>query len=396
MATIEAYSKGIFKGITLADEEVVASSLGCLHDEIPFIYLGLPVGKKMQLSDGSLPLYYLCRFFWGFKEDQNGMCWVKWKSILLESKLGGLGVGSLHAKNLSLLAKWKWRYLTEENALWLMVIKQFYGDEGGFRSPLVSFGSKGYLVCKWHASNGYVSKIYALESIKDCKIRDRWSLLDGNWGGNWEWRLPPSGRALNDIASLISTIGNLTVLSNEAAPESWSWSMDSSGKFKVNICVCRASLNRLATRSNLVSRGINIPSSCCPLCNDVEEDTEHILIQCPRVLTIWWKVWSWWHLMPHTIFLSFNVKDIALGALNSHGCHRLRKIIHGVFQCTLWATWKWRNKVLSSSLDRVENAKDEDIFPFIQRISKTWISARCSQKPSSWSCCISAPYNLFL
>ncbi|GJU40757.1 RNA-directed DNA polymerase, eukaryota, reverse transcriptase zinc-binding domain protein [Tanacetum coccineum] len=246
------------------------------------------------------------------------------------------------------------------------------------------------MVCKWHASNGYVSKIYALESIKDCKIRDRWSLLDGNWGGNWEWRLPPSGRALNDIASLISTIGNLTVLSNEAAPESWSWSMDSSGKFKVktlsriiqnimlsdsvidehhvwnswvprkvNICVCRASLNRLATRSNLVSRGINIPSSCCPLCNDVEEDTEHILIKCPRVLTIWRKVWSWWHLMPHTIFLSFNVKDIALGALNSHGCPRLRKTIHGVFQCTLWAIWKWRNKVLSSSLDRVENAKDD-------------------------------------
>ena len=155
-------------GIPTADVEVVASSLGCLHDVIPFIYLGHPVGKKMRLSDGwndvvnrfrdrlsawkaktlsiggrltlvksilgSLPLYYFflfkapqkvlnllesirCRFFWGFKEDQNGMCWVKWKSILLDSKLGGLGVGSLHAKNLSLLAKWKWRYLTEKKSL---------------------------------------------------------------------------------------------------------------------------------------------------------------------------------------------------------------------------------------------------------------------------------------
>lgn len=38
--------------IPAADVEVVASSLGCLHDDIPFIYLGLPVGKKMRLSDG--------------------------------------------------------------------------------------------------------------------------------------------------------------------------------------------------------------------------------------------------------------------------------------------------------------------------------------------------------
>ncbi|GJR67295.1 putative RNA-directed DNA polymerase, eukaryota, reverse transcriptase zinc-binding domain protein [Tanacetum coccineum] len=35
-----------------ADVEVVASSLGCLHNEISFIYLGLLVGKKTRLSDG--------------------------------------------------------------------------------------------------------------------------------------------------------------------------------------------------------------------------------------------------------------------------------------------------------------------------------------------------------
>nr|GEX55031.1 hypothetical protein [Tanacetum cinerariifolium] len=100
-------------------------------------------------------------------------------------------------------------------------------------------------------------------------------------GGNWEWRLPPRGRALDDIASLISIIGNLTLSSNEAALKSWSWSMDSSRKLKVktlsriiqnitlsdsiidehhvwNSWVPRkvniASLNRLATRMNLVSR----------------------------------------------------------------------------------------------------------------------------------------------
>ncbi|GJW33657.1 reverse transcriptase domain, reverse transcriptase zinc-binding domain protein [Tanacetum coccineum] len=148
-------------------EEVVVS-LGCTHDVFPFLYLGLPVGKSMRFCEGwnevvnrfqdrlsawkpktlsiggrltliksilgSLPLYYFslfkapqkiikllesirCRFFWGFKESQRGISWVKWNSILLESNLGGLGVGSLFTKNLGLLSKWKWRYLTEKNAL---------------------------------------------------------------------------------------------------------------------------------------------------------------------------------------------------------------------------------------------------------------------------------------
>ncbi|GKE63545.1 hypothetical protein Tco_1513912, partial [Tanacetum coccineum] len=134
----------------------VASSLGCIHDSLPFTCLGLPVGKKMRLCDGwndvincfreklsawkakalsiggrltlvksilgSLSIYYLslfkapkkvinllesirCRFFWGFKESQRGISWVKWNSILLKSNMGGLRVGSLLAKNLSLLEK---------------------------------------------------------------------------------------------------------------------------------------------------------------------------------------------------------------------------------------------------------------------------------------------------
>ncbi|GJX98997.1 hypothetical protein Tco_0356016 [Tanacetum coccineum] len=31
--------------------EVVAASLGCAHDSLPFIYLDLPVGKRMRYCD---------------------------------------------------------------------------------------------------------------------------------------------------------------------------------------------------------------------------------------------------------------------------------------------------------------------------------------------------------
>ncbi|GJV13868.1 hypothetical protein Tco_1355409 [Tanacetum coccineum] len=131
-------------GIPIVDVEAVASSLGCSHDSLPFIYIFLLVDKRMRLGNGwaevinrfherlstwkaksvsicrrltlikfvlgILPIYFLSlfkdpiniinlpesirfRFFWGFKESHYGIYWVKWKSILLDSNKGGLGVG---------------------------------------------------------------------------------------------------------------------------------------------------------------------------------------------------------------------------------------------------------------------------------------------------------------
>ena len=50
---------------------------------------------------------------------------------MLDRDKGGLGVGSLLAKNLGHLGKWKWRFLTEKNALWQQVMSEFYGNDGG-------------------------------------------------------------------------------------------------------------------------------------------------------------------------------------------------------------------------------------------------------------------------
>ncbi|GJZ00346.1 hypothetical protein Tco_0517775 [Tanacetum coccineum] len=108
--------------------------------------------------------------------------------------------------------------------------------------------------------------------------------------------------------------------------------------------------------------------------------------RCLRVLSIWKKIWSWWHLDNPISFRSFSIKDIALGNIVSRDCCRVNKVIHGVFQCALWAIWKWRNKIINAPLDSVDGVKNEDIFLFIQRISRTSISARCQSKPVNWDC----------
>ena len=66
--------------------------------------------------------------------------------------------------------------------------------------------------------------------------------------------------------------------------------------------------------------------------------------------------------------------DIALGNIQSSGCSRLNKILNGVFQCTLWFIWKWRNRIVNASPDLVSSIKD-DIFAAVQRVSKILISA---------------------
>nr|GEV23307.1 retrovirus-related Pol polyprotein from transposon TNT 1-94 [Tanacetum cinerariifolium] len=112
---------------------------------------------------------------------QCGISWVKWNTILLDRDKGGLGVGSLLAKNLGLLGKWKWR-------------------------------------------------LYALQNVKDCKVKDHWCFANVVWGGNWSWHVPPRSRAIDELSSLISLIGNLSLDSNGI--DKWIWTGDVSGKFQ--------------------------------------------------------------------------------------------------------------------------------------------------------------------
>ncbi|GJT84466.1 ribonuclease H-like domain-containing protein, partial [Tanacetum coccineum] len=98
-------------------------------------------------------------------------------------------------------------------------------------------------------------RLHALETHKDCKISDRWRLVNNVWGGNWSWHFTPRGRAIDDLSFLTSSIGNLSL------------SMDGMDRW--------ASLNRLSSRSNLASRGVVLESLTCPFCECVDEDLEH-------------------------------------------------------------------------------------------------------------------------
>nr|GEY32667.1 RNA-directed DNA polymerase, eukaryota, reverse transcriptase zinc-binding domain protein [Tanacetum cinerariifolium]GEZ36970.1 RNA-directed DNA polymerase, eukaryota, reverse transcriptase zinc-binding domain protein [Tanacetum cinerariifolium] len=141
--------------IGVSREEVtnIARGVNCSYGFLPFTYLGLPVSKDMNRIEawsdisnkftkkllswkanllsigGRLTLVKAV-----LGNDENKMVWIRWQKILSSKKDGGLGVGSIKAKNMGLMGKWKWRFYNKTEALWRKVIFKIHGLHGGFDS----------------------------------------------------------------------------------------------------------------------------------------------------------------------------------------------------------------------------------------------------------------------
>jgi hypothetical protein len=158
---------------------VASGFLNCRVGSIPFVYLGLPVGANHKrvatweplisslrkrlggwsnrfVSFGgritllnsvlnAIPIFYLSflkiplqvwksirriqrDFLWGRRGGRKCVNWVKWDVVCQPKFMGGLGVRDIRAVNISLLTKWRWRLLNNDNSLWKEVIRGKYGD----------------------------------------------------------------------------------------------------------------------------------------------------------------------------------------------------------------------------------------------------------------------------
>lgn len=65
-------------------------------------------------------------FLWSGSNDTKSMPLMAWDKLELPKFLGGLGIGNLLHRNLSLLFKWIWRFFSESNTLWRQVVQNKY------------------------------------------------------------------------------------------------------------------------------------------------------------------------------------------------------------------------------------------------------------------------------
>lgn len=150
------------------------------------------------------------------------------------------------------------------------------------------------------------NRLFHLDVDANCLLSDR--LSNGTWS-----RKNLGSRNEEALENLLSEVAHVSV---NSLPDSWQWSITHDDVFpvlntcihvdnailpsfspstrwskilprKVNIFIWRLLLDRLPNRLNLSSRGLEITSISCPLCNVGVESNDHIFFGCDMAINIW-------------------------------------------------------------------------------------------------------------
>ncbi|GKE78021.1 hypothetical protein Tco_1544141, partial [Tanacetum coccineum] len=142
-------NKSKIVGINVFYEDVsnMAVVLGCGVEKLPMTYLGVPVGGNMRICDNwkrIIQKFEAKLSNWKAKLLSIGgrlslikavLDYLGQMEVLSRNKvMGGLDIGSIYAFNAALLFKWIWRFINNSKALWVNVVKEIHGQEGGLGS----------------------------------------------------------------------------------------------------------------------------------------------------------------------------------------------------------------------------------------------------------------------
>lgn len=475
-------------GMLMTEIQRMADYIGCEAATIPFVYLGLPVGANMARVDqweevvnkfkkhlatwkakilsvggrltllksvlGSIAIYYMSifktpisiintleslrnKFFLGADLNEKKMTWVKWKQVMASKKDGGLGVGSLYGFNRALLYKWKWRFITSPNSLWVTIIKSIFGRDGGLcdNRPRGSSCSTWSNIIKSNfeleeknvSLDAFVKKkvgdgndtrfwedkwcgdfilkdkfnrIFRLDLVDFPNVASRISLTNG---ASWLRRDPRGGVELQQWEALISLIASVSLSPQK---DRWVWTGDGTGIFsvasarcwidkstlitsqiptrwvkevpiKVNVCIWKVLLDKLPTRVNLNIRGLNVESTRCDICDNGDETISHVVFSCQIAVDIWSQIARWWDLdipIVHSVGELFEWLD---NLVLSSSC---KKAFTVVIITTIWSIWRFRNDWIFGD----KKPKKAFLFDFVVSQAFLWMSNRSRKLNANW------------
>lgn len=106
----------------------------------------LSIGGRLTLIKSSLsnlPLYFMSlfpipkgviekinkitrQFLWSGNMEKRYLPLVSWKVVQLPKEMGGLSIGNILHKNIAMLSKWIWRFLSDPTPLWCQVVRDKY------------------------------------------------------------------------------------------------------------------------------------------------------------------------------------------------------------------------------------------------------------------------------
>ncbi|XP_071708092.1 uncharacterized protein [Rutidosis leptorrhynchoides] len=156
---------------------------------------------------------------------------------------------------------------------------------------------------------------------------------------------------------------------------------------KVGIFIWRVLKERVAVKTELVKRGVNLSSIICPMCNKEAESTNHALLSCDLATDVWTRIHRWWN-------QSFNHNSCIGDILQAINHNTMPTALLKMWQAITWTTtyfiWKNRNQKVFND-DSWSAAK---IVCDIQEKSYVWIMNRSRRTRKDWLQWILNPINL--
>ncbi|GKC46974.1 RNA-directed DNA polymerase, eukaryota [Tanacetum coccineum] len=230
-------------------------------------------------------------------------------------------------------------------------------------------------------------RLYALESDKQIKVAakfgDSTTLVDILFEGKlvMEFKLL-SGPVLLSLTGSVSPLfffrsGGFVIAM-----------MVMSVAIMLIIFAWRARLNRLPTRGNLLARGVSLDSSLCPICIELQEDSDHLFFSCDLGKCILQNICRWWNLQWEEVssFVDWYswFSSIRLPI-------KLKTILEGVFYTSWWHIWSFRNRLIFDS----SPPRRSVLFDDIVSSSFTWCVNRISSS-FTWEYWLKNPYLILL
>ena len=197
---------------------------------------------------------------------------MKWTRVCQPRLKGGLGVRDIRLVNLSLLAKWRWRLISDNGSLWKNVLQDKYGDglvalgflSEGLRSRIASNwwkdlmmlvvdGGESWFVTevvrklgdemntsfwndKWH-SDGVLRNLYprlfALSTQKNFMVGELGIRTGEGRGWEFTWRRPLFEWEGDSLQNLLSVLEGVRL---GGGSDVWVWRLGEEGVFTVNSC----------------------------------------------------------------------------------------------------------------------------------------------------------------
>jgi ribonuclease HI len=330
-------------------------------------------------------------FWWGGGSNNGGIKWLAWNRMTFPKAYGGLGFRNLHLFNMAMVAKQGWKFISKPNSLVARVYKARYFPNSSFfasnlgHNPSYAWSSiwKSRHVtlngCRWRIGDG--TKINIMHEPWLRKEDGKWlqspqeqgvanlcvnQLMCQNgkfWDSNKIHSLFPTcvANAIlavplfedieedhlvwdDDIHGIYNVKSgynlllhsSMNVATAQEGDEAWKWIWKIQAPPKTKHLLWRICKGCLPTRTRLVERHVQCPTSC-PICELEEESDWHILFECDNSKRAWQGA-GLDHVILPIIQNATSVKEAILKMCQSSG----RKEA-GRAAMLLWVLWKNRN-----------------------------------------------------